>query len=405
MSSSSNLEQAFGITEAAELFKTDFKDYQEAVYNKDILLWGQIESVPMTGDETEFPFPFGYNGGNSSGRLPAKRVAEYKTCKFSHKKVYAAADVKRDAMAASMSNKGAFVKFMEEPMEKIKEGFTWNMNRILHGNGDGSLGTISAIYDQSGGLYRLTISNMKEANFEEGMFVNIETGNTDLFEITEVDPDNSYVYVQREAGGTQVPSTDTIFMQRSENNDPHGLKEICDATSATKYNIATSDRKWQAYQVAAGGVTITPQLLNQVYLRQQKRVGKARSGNMGLLSYIQYEKLLNQLEDSKRYDTVKLSPKDKRFGDISFSGIVYHGNAGDLMIFPERFVEDDRFYLLNTDFIKKYEMPKSGFVTEDTGKPFLRSQDEDMFEIRWAWYGQLFIVPTYQAVVTGLSTS
>lgn len=409
MVQSSSLEKSFNKTDVVELFKTDFKKYQKAVYNEDILFWSQLPKKDFTGKAVEFPHPFTYNGGVSSGSLPAKRAAQYETVQITNVKMYAMADVEREAVALSMSDRGAFVRLMDEPMKKIRESFVWNMERAMHGTSDGKLGTIasSGVTDNGGGNYSLVLSSAKMANFEEGMLVNIETGNTDLFEITSVDVDNVTIVVQRESGGTQVPAqTDEIFMQKSEDNDPIGLEDAISKTSGNLYNIATTNRRWVAYQENAASKSITPQLLTKVVLRQEKRVGKKKNVNFGMCGYTQYERLLNQLEDSKAYDVIKVGARDKDLkAHISWDGIVVHTAGGNITLFPNRFVPESEVWLLNIDECGVYEAPKSGFVTEDTGSPLLRSADEDKFEIRWAWYGQMYFPPIFMARIHTLATS
>lgn len=404
----SNLEVSFNKTDAAELLKTVFTEYQKAVYNEDILLWSQLKTRPYEGKGVEFPAPFNYSGGVGSGSLPKKRAADYRTVTITNVKTYSLADVEREALAVSMKDRGSFVRFMEEPMKKIRESFVWNMERMMHGTSDGKLGTIASggVTDNGGGNYTLVLDTPKMANFEEGMLVNIETANTDLFEITVVDPDTSSITVQREAGGVQVPAqTDEIFMQGSEDNDTVGLEDAISKTSGNLYGISTTLRKWHSYRENGASKAITPQLLTKVVLRQEKRVGKKKGINFGLASYIQYEKLLNQLEDSKMYDTIKVGPKDKSLkAHISWDGIVVHTTGGPVQLFPDRFVPDAQIWLMNIDECAKYEAPKSGFVDED-GSPWHRSDDEDQFELRWAWYGQMYFPPIYLAQIHSLSTT
>lgn len=407
--SSSSLETAFSLSSVSELFKTDFKSYQQAVYNEDIILFSQLERRPFTGKQQDFPKPFGYSGGVSSGGLPKKKAADYEKVLFSTIRMYAAADVEREAIALSMSDKGAFVRLMEEPMKKIREASTWNMERALHGTSDGKLGTIASggVVDNGGGSYTLTLSTPVIANFEEGMFCNIETGNTDLFEITVVDPDNSAITVQRENGGIQVPAqTDEIFMQQSEDNDPFGLADMNSKTSGNAYNISTTNRKWKSSQYNLANKTITPQILTQFLLRHEKRVGKKKGFNFCMFGYTQMEKMMNQLEDTKAYDVVKIGSKDKLMAHVSWDAIVIHTpNAGSIVAVANRFVPDSEIWFLNTDECAIYEAPKSGFVTEDTGTPLLRSQTEDMFEIRWAWYGQAYFPPIFTGRIYAGSTT
>lgn len=409
MVQSSSLEKPFSLAEVPELFKTDFKEYQEAVYNEDIMLWSQLPKKEYTGKQQDFPKPFNYSGGVSAGSLPKKRAASYETVRFSNVRMYSCADVEREAIALSMSSKGAFVKLMDEPMKKIRESFVWNMERAMHGTSDGKLGTIDTggVTDNGSGNYTIVLASAKMANFEEGMFVNIETGNTDLFEITEVDPDNDEIVVQREVGGTQVPAqTDEVFMQQSEDEDPVGLEDMTSATSGTRYNIDTAHRKWHATQRNGGGKAVTPQLFTSTILQHEKRVGKRKGVDFGMASYLQYEKLLNQYEDTKMYDTIKVGPKDKSLkAHISWDGIVVHAPTGPFMLFPNRFVPDSEVWMMRIGECAIYEAPKSGFVTEDTGTPLLRHQDEDKFEIRWAWYGQLYFPPVCLARLYNLSVS
>lgn len=410
--SSSSLETPFSLSEVPELFKTDFRSYQLAVYNEDVFLYSQLEKRAYTGKQTEWPRPFDYSGGVSSGRLPKKNAAGYNTVRFSSVRMYSCADVEREAVALAMSDKGAFVRLMEEPMKKIREASTWNAERAMHGTSDGKLGTIatSGVTDNGGGNYTLTLSSPVIANFEEGMFVNIETTNTDLFLIQTVDPDNSQITVQRESGGTQVPAqTDEIFMQQSEDNDPYGMADMNSTTSGVRYNINTTNRKWHSSVLNLSSKTISPQIFSQFILRHEKRVGKNKGFNVVMASYIQMEKLMAQLEDSKMYDTIKISAKDKLMAHVAWDGIVVHTpHSGSITLVANRFVPDAEIWFadVNSDVgCAVYEAPKSGFVTEDTGTPLLRSQDEDMFEIRWAWYGQNYFPPISLGRVYGASTT
>jgi hypothetical protein len=191
-------------------------------------------------------------------------------------------------------------------------------------------------------------------------------------------------------------------MQGSKDNDPAGLKEILDATSGSKYNV-TVGRRWQAYQKAVT-TGITTDLMNNCMINAEKKVGVAP--DIIVTSYEQYEKLLNLLEDQKRYQLTSMGPKAKGLeGVVSFDGIQFMSSRGAVKIFPDKFMEADRMYFLNSDHITYYRRPDSGFVNEDIGgKGYLRVAEEDQFEARLATYGQIFIAPTFHAELTGLTT-
>lgn len=408
---SSNLETSFNFSDLDALFKNKYQPYYENAFNTLTPLWNEIEkSNTFVGKKLEFPVPTSYKGGVGSGALPETNNGDYGDVQILPKKVYATDRVDRETIMASMSDEGAFVKAMAECIKKTVEADLWNHNRILFGNGDGSLGAVktsAGVTDNTGGNYSIIVgdgaSTFKEANFEENMFVNFGTG-TDLFEITSVTPSTRTIVVQRQAGGTDVPvDAVTIYLQGSKDNDPEGLKSIGDATSSTKYNV-TVGRKWQFFQEDAS-TAISNDLMNKVMMRVEKKVGVPP--NMIVTSYIQMEKLLNLLEDQKRYEIYSQKPKgyEKIEGVMSFNGIQFMSSRGAIRIFPDKFCEDDRMYFLNTDMITYYRRPNPGWVKEDVGgNGYLRVAGEDKFEARLATYGNIFIAPTWHGRIKGLTT-
>lgn len=393
--------RTFNLTEASNLFKIKYKELSENVYNSANVLLGRAKkSYNFTGKQILQPIPQSFAGGVGSGSLPTSNTAIYEDAVILSKKLYATVEVDREAIKASMSDEGAFVQATKEVAKKGVESWMRNMSRILFHDGTGSLGTIDAggVTDNGGGNYTLNISDatFKEANFEERDLVNIESGNTDLFEIQSVDPENKNIVVQR-ITGSQVPvAADVIFMQGSENNDPSGLKGVLDATSGSQYSIPVG-RRWKAYQLAAASATISPDLMNKVMLGVEKQCGKAP--NLIITSYKQFEKLLNVLEDQKRYP---LDPRSENLkGKISFNGIEFMSTRGPVGIFAERFCEDDRMYFLNDNHIEIHHRPDFGWFDDD-GTVFLRTTG-DQYEARYGGYLQVYIQPPFHGVLTGLN--
>lgn len=397
-----DLQKALSLANADSLFKVHYKDYHEEVFNTATPFWGQVEKTnDFTGKRLEFPVPIGYQGGVGSGRIPEANRRPLGDCVVTSKKMYATSRVDRESIMASLDDKGAFVKILNEAAKSTTQSDVWNHSRAAFNDGTGSLGTIdtNGVTDNGGGDYDIVISaaSWKVANWEEGMFVNIGTG-TDLFEITEVVESTRTISLQRQAGGTTVPAqADVVYMQGSKDNDIHGLKVLLE-TSGTHYGIAIQ-RRWKAYQVLNYGAAISPQLFNRVMLGVEKQSGKAPTACF--TSYTQFEKLMNQLEDKKHYSVTEV--KNLK-GTMGFKGIQYMGPQGVMNIFPDKFCEDDYAYFLNMKYIKYYRRPNSGFVKEDIGgNGYLRVVGEDEFEARMATYGDLFIALPYHGVVTGLT--
>ena len=136
-------------------------------------------------------------------------------------------------------------------------------------------------------------------------------------------------------------------------------------------------------------------------LAVKKKSGK--SPNLIVCSYKQYEKILNLLEDQKRYQVpTRAGLKSKSGADISFSGVEFMSVDGPVGIFPERFVEDDRIYFLNDNHIQIHHRPDFGWFDDD-GTVFLRKAGEDTYEARYGGYLNCYINPCFHGVLTNLA--
>lgn len=393
----------FSLTTATNLFKIKYGKLSDNTYNSANVLLARVKkSYDFTGKRMDVAVPLSFQGGVGSGSLPTANAADYGDAIISAKKMYSVVEIEREAIHASANDEGAFVRGTKHVVQKGVESWMRNMSRTLYGDASGELGVIASggVTDNGGGNYTLVISDAswKESNWEEKDYVNIETGNTDLFEVEAVVPSTKTITVQR-ITGSQVPAaTDEIFMQGSEANDPEGLKGVLDATSGSLYSIPVA-RRWQAgSQIAAGGAGLTTDLMNQNMLEVQKKCGKVP--NLIMTSYAQFRKLLNILEDQKQYIVEPRSADLK--GKVSFKGVEFMSSAGSVGVFPDRFCEDDRMYFLNDNYIHIHHRPGFGWF-EDDGTVFLRKADDDAYEARYGGYLQSYIVPSFHGVISGLA--
>lgn len=410
-------ERQFSLSEASALFKIKYEKLSENVYNSANVLLGRCKkSYSFTGKQLSIAIPQSFSGGVGSGSLPKANTAIYSDAQITAKKMYAVVELDRETIKAAMSDEGSFVRATKEVVKKGVESFMRNLSRTLFNDGTGEIGEGDNTTDVSGDgsastpyVVTLAAASFKESNLEERDLVNIGSETTTL-EIDEVDPDNKTIKLKgtsatlATAVGQSAGSRETnakIYMQGSKDNDPQGLKGICDATSGTKYNISVA-RRWKSQQKAAGGSAISTDLLNEMMLKVEKASGK--SPNLIVTSFKQYEKILNLLEDQKRYEVKTRSGlKSKSGADISFSGVEFMSSSGPVGIFPERFCEDDRVYFLNDNHIHIYHRPDFGWFDDD-GTVFLRKSDSDAYEARYGGYLETYINPCFHGVLTGLST-
>jgi len=397
----------FNLTDASALFKLKYEKLSENVYNSaNVLLARCKKSYNFTGKKLIVAVPQSFAGGVGSGSLPKANKANYEDAQIEAKKMYAVVEVDRETIKAAMSDEGAFVRATKEVVKKGVESFMRNLSRTLFGDSSGILGTVASVSGQE-----ITIdANFKEANFEEADMVNIyDTSGTallggstpTLFEITAVDPDNKKITVTGDI--TSVAATDKIVMQGSHLKDPEGLDGVLKKSDSrtSSYSI-DHGRRWDAEKKDASGAAISTDLLNELMLKVEKKSGK--SPNLIVCSYKQYEKILNLLEDQKRYEVkTRAGLKSKSGADISFSGVEFMSSSGPVGIFPERFVEDDRIYFLNDNHIHIYHRPDFGWFDDD-GTVFLRKSDSDAYEARYGGYLNTYINPCFHGLLYGLST-
>ena len=409
-------QREFSLSEASALFKIKYEKLSENVYNSANVLLGRCKkSYSFTGKQLSIAIPQSFSGGVGSGSLPKANTAIYSDAQITAKKMYAVVEIDRETIKAAMSDEGAFVRATKEVVKKGVESFMRNLSRALFNDGSGKLGTITAVDYNTTTTGKTTLTfgaaAFKEANFEERDIVDIldstatlssATPNLSGKEIETVVPGSYQITLdgdQTGAGNAEVG--DFVVMQNSFQNDPEGLKGVLDATSGDKYNISVA-RRWKSHQKDAGGAAISTDLLNEMMLKVEKACGK--SPNLIVTSYKQYEKILNLLEDQKRYEVKTRSGlKSKSGADISFSGVEFMSSSGPVGIFPERFVEDDRIYFLNDNHIHIYHRPDFGWFDDD-GTVFLRKSLSDAYEARYGGYLNCYINPCFHGVLDGLST-
>jgi len=401
----------FSLTTASNLFKIKYGKLAENTYNSANVLLGRVKKdFTFVGKRMDIAVPTSFSGGVGSGSLPTANYAAIQDAVISAAKMYAVGQVDRESVKAASTNEGAFIELTKFSTQKAVESWMRNMSRSLFNDASGKLGVSTAA--AAGGTAAaptivISSATWKEANWEEKDYIMIDSAAnaysvSNIWEVTAVDPATRTITLARISGSVDL-TADTgakpVYMQYSKDNDPQGLKGVLDATSGSLYSV-TVGRRWQAgSQIAAGGAGITPDILNQAMMEIQRKSGKVP--NLIITSFTQFRKLLNILEDQKQY---LLDPRASDLvGKISFKGIEFMSAAGPIGIFPERFCEDDRVYLINDNFVTIYHRPDFGFFDDD-GTVFLRDAGSDSYSFRYGGYLQSYIVPSFHGVISGLAT-
>lgn len=381
----------------------------------------------LEGEAFEDYVPLSIGGGRgatTSGVVPTSNVWKMNRVSYTSVENLSTVKLKRTYKYQTKGN-GAWIDGQGELIKRGVIQFRNNIERqLMGGTGSGALGSIKSattVTDNGSGSYTfyLTPSTFIEANWEEGDLVNIGTGSLDLFEVTELVPDEANEYasptltVQRKSGN-QIPTAGmSIFMQGSEGNEMFGARQILTATSGSLYSIPVQ-RRWKSFYVSNYGKGINTDLIDQMCLGVHRKCGDVP--NMGVLSHTQWRLLKSTMEHLKIYETTTITPRfnvpkaqeglmnQAKTGRLGFKAILYDSPFGSIPFVISRFCRNDELFLFNTEHLELKHMRGFGWHDDD-GTVWMRENGKTNYEARYGGDMQAWIAPPYHAYVDGLSTS
>lgn len=404
------------------LFKRTYGEYGDNLYGSgsEDPLESQIpKKFDFTGTDHHFPIKIGFGGGTGFSTLPEANASKNVDVVLTRKKAYARMNLDRETIVASRGKEGAFKEAtQEETLGKLKS-FNRTQACALYNDGTGVLGQFSGTTGTTGTAAAPTITiintgtyRFRQGFFEEGDYIQVVQGGTTVlsskWEITSVDVANRTVTLARLSGSddltTIAAGTHNVVLQGAWNASPMGLLGVTVGfTSGTLYSV-TYARRWSAYAKALSTAQlITVDLFNEAVLQMDQRSGEAP--DLAVLSTVQMQKFLSQLEDKKRYTptTVTSKPNKMSQAQIGFSGIEYMGPRGTMNLVSSRYVRDDMVFMVNTNKMFRKHAEKFGWFDEDR-TVLMRMQDQDAYEARYGGYYENFFNPLFQGYISGLST-
>lgn len=401
------------------LFKRTYGEYGDNLYGSgsEDPLESQIpKKFDFNGSDHRFPLKVGFGGGTGFSVLPEANSSKNVDVVLTRKKAYARMNLDRETIIASRGKEGAFKEAtQEETLGKLKS-FNRTQACALYNDGTGILGQFSGSQSGTAAAPVVTVVNtgtyrFRQGFFEEGDYVQVvNSGGTTLtskWEITAVDTTNRTVTLSRISGSDDLTAigagTHNIVLQGAYNASPMGLLGVHNFTSGSLYSV-TYARRFSSYRkVLSTAQLITVDLFNEAVLQMDQRSGEGP--NLGILSTVQMQKFLSQLEDKKRYTNTEITSKPNKLANkatISFPGIEYMGPRGSFALVSSRYVRDDMVFLVNTNKMFRKHAEKFGWFDEDR-TVLLRMQDQDAYEARYGGYYENFFNPLFMGAIEGLS--
>lgn len=410
------------------LVKRIFDKYiaKEQFNSSRILLSEITKKATFTGSQMEKAFLRSLGGGVSASTVPVAASRRYSRGTVTPKKSIATTEVDYESWLATTTSEGAFASFQKEALEAVSDNINNNLERQFVRNGVDGRGTLVAGNDANSAVagsgteadpYVISLDAATTyfpavfETVEEGHSVNVNSEVT-LLEIVNVSVDtsnpNGYVTGSIELVGTSATlaagapfgSTDELFMQSSFNREMTGALGVLTAVDGdTLYGVEVG-RRYKATQIDAAGAAISADILNNAILTMDLEGGDEPTHI--LVHHRQYINIMSFLEDRKRYP---MSSSKSKNSDVGFSTLHYEGSTGLIPIVKSRFVDSDKIYLLN--IMDKYACfhlrPEGIHLQQKDGSVWHRLEAADTLQARMACYGELFLNPNKQGIISNLA--
>lgn len=361
-------------------------------------------SQGVWGKEIHKAVSAGVNGGvgacNEDGALPQAAASNYMEFILTLKNLYGKIEISDKAVRASQSNSGAFVNLLNAEMESLIKSSSFNLGRMLYGDGTGLLAYVTA---HTAKTAVLTVSDTR--NLIEGQMIELAADDDGLLDnslsrIIKVDYLNKKITLDK-SFSTAIGENYGLYIQGSyapagsgfEEKEITGLAKIF-SSSSKLYGVPRATNGWlQSY---------TKNLTNTEYLTEDLMQSiidtlEMRSGSD--IDFIACSSAVRRafqayMNTYRRYvDVMKL---ESGYKAISFNGIP---------LVVDRFVPETSAYFLNTKDFTLHQLCDWEWLEGDDGKILKQNPGYATYSATLVKYADLICdKPSGQACLTKIKT-
>lgn len=299
--------------------------------------------------------PWGINGGigagSETGTLPNAAGNNYAQFKSSLKNLYGKIEISDKALRVSENNSATFVNFLNDEMEGLLKASSFNLGRMLYGDGTGLLATTTAAFASGTDI---VVDDAR--NIVEGMMIDIYSGTTKVKEavrVVYVDRPNKTITINASHTGDSIASGAKIYVQGSKGFEITGLEAIFG--NGDLYGLSRSTYKWLVPYTDSTEQEISDNLLQTTIDALEDKAGSevnfiscARDVRRAYQQFLTFYK--------RNVDIAELAGGQKA---ITFNGIP---------VVADRFVANGTAYLLNTDDFVMHELCDWKWLESEDGR-------------------------------------
>lgn len=355
--------------------------------------------------------PYGINGGigagSETGALPTAGGNNYEKFTLELKNLYGKIDISDKAIRASQSSAGAFVNLLNAEMEGLIKASSFNMGRMLYGDGKGLLTKITD--NAVSGATSTTFTVADVTALAEGMLVDIVTASgvvkKSAVKIVNVNRGTKTITIlatgftasELKVSGSQA--TQYYFaIQGSYGKELTGLGAIFDTSATSLYGLNREGNSWMNPYTLDCGTTSTPASISDITMQSvidylEENFGSAVdfivcSGGVKR----NYQNYLNSYRSN--IDILDLAGG---FRALSYNGIP---------VVSDRFAPKNTMYMLNTDEFKLHQLCDWKWLEGEDGRVIKQNAGTPTYSATLVKYADLICdKPCGQAKINYIAES
>ncbi len=352
-------------------------------------------SQDVWGKEIRRLAQYGINGGigagTEDGELPEAAGNNYDQFVLTLKNLYGKIEISDKAVRASENNVGAFVNLLNAEMEGLLKASSFNFGRMLFGDGNGTLATVSAIASDG----TITINSVK--NIVEGMVCDFLTAEGSTISgatarrVVFVDRAEKKIKVSGTTLTTSVvPVGSIITVQNSYGKEITGLGAIFKSTGSL-YGLDRASHKWLIPYMKENVGEISETVIQAAIDELEENTGS--KVNFIVCSSGVKRAYQNHLASYKRnIDVMELKGGYKA---LSYNGIP---------VISDRFCPEGTMYLLNTDDFALHQLCDWKWLEGEDGRVLKQVANKPVYSATLVKYADLICTrPCGQAMLSGIT--
>lgn len=331
----------------------------------------------------------GIGAGTEDGNLPSANGNNYAQFVTTLKNLYGVIEISDKAIRASENNAGAFVNLLNAEMEGLVKSSSFNLGRMLFGDGTGYIAKVNSIMQ---GL--VFVDNVR--NLAEGMIVDFYDVNGNAIQgatgrtIVALDRKEKILFLSgATVDSNLIPNNSKVVVQGSYNNELTGLGAIFNPENPTLYGLDKESNPW-----------LNPYVEENVgqldELKLQTAIDKIEEFSGSKVNFIMcswgVRRALQKIMSANRYnDTVELAG--------GYRAMTYNG----IPIVADRFCPEGTMYLLNTEDFQLHQLCDWQWLESDDGKVLKQIAGKPVYTATLVKYADLICSrPCGQGMLTGI---